>query len=251
MDEGEYDRFWQALITAERTVLRGFEEGAYFEGCLPVEVIAQRGRDTLRFGPMRPVGLRDPRSGRLPYAVVQLRRDNAAGDLMNLVGFQTGLRWRAQKEVLRLVPALARAEFARYGVMHKNAFVCAPKVLAIDTSLGSDAGVYLTGQMAGVEGYMESAALGQYTGIQVVRALRSLPPLPPPRTTLLGALVHYLVSAGADDFQPMNANFGLLPPLNENVRDKKQRKDRLTVRACRDLAEFLAATPVARPNPMC
>jgi len=223
LDEAGYETFWRELAGAERTVLRGFEQGAYFEGCLPIEVIAERGRDTLRFGPMRPVGLRDPRTGRLPYAVVQLRRDNAAGDLLNLVGFQTGLRWREQKRVLRLIPALAQAEFARYGVMHRNAFVCAPEVLGPDTALIGVDGIYLTGQMAGVEGYMESAALGLYTGHQVARRLRGLGPLPPPRESMLGALAHYLGAADAGDFQPMNANFGLLPPIDA-VRGRTPRK---------------------------
>jgi len=224
LDEDEYDAFWRALGEAERTVLRGFEEGAYFESCLPVEVIASRGRDTLRFGPMRPVGLRDPRTGRLPYAVVQLRRDNAAGDLYNLVGFQTGLRWREQKRVFRMIGALREAEFARYGVMHKNAFVCAPRVLGPDTGLVGADGIYATGQMAGVEGYMESAALGLYTGYQVLRRLRGLAPLVPPAQTMLGALVHYLGHADPVDFQPMNANFGLLPAPPAGTRGRAERK---------------------------
>lgn len=241
LEEGAYERFWQALASAERTVLRGFEEGAYFEGCLPVEVIAERGRDTLRFGPMRPVGLRDPATGKLPYAVVQLRRDNAAGDLLNLVGFQTGLRWREQKRVFRMIPALAQAEFARYGVMHKNAFVCAPQVLGPDTALVGIDGVYLTGQMAGVEGYMESAALGLYTGLQAARCLRGLAPLVPPRTTMLGALVHYLGAAAADDFQPMNANFGLLPPPPGSVRGRAERKAAQAARAAAAIDRYAAA----------
>ncbi len=241
VDEATYDRLWQELASAERTVLRGFEEGAYFEGCLPVEVIAQRGRDTLRYGPMRPVGLREPATGKLPYAVVQLRRDNAAGDLLNLVGFQTGLRWREQKRVLRIVPALAEAEFARYGVMHKNAFVCAPRVLGPDTALKGSDGVYVTGQMAGVEGYMESAALGLYTGLQVARRLIGLAPLPPPRTTMLGALVHYLGAASPDDFQPMNANFGLLPPPDGRVRGRQERKAAQAARALASIERYRMA----------
>jgi methylenetetrahydrofolate--tRNA-(uracil-5-)-methyltransferase len=241
LDEETYEGFWQALATAERTVLRGFEQGAYFEGCLPVEVIAERGRDTLRFGPMRPVGLNDPATGRRPYAVVQLRRDNAAGDLMNLVGFQTGLRWREQKRVLRMIPALAGAEFARYGVMHKNAFVCSPLVLEPDTALRGADGVYVTGQMAGVEGYMESAALGIYTGLQVARRVRGLPALVPPRETMLGALVHYLGAAAAADFQPMNANFGLLPPPPAGVRGRAERKAAQAARAAAAMAAYRQA----------
>ncbi len=241
LDEEAYLAFWQALSSAERTVLRGFEQGAYFEGCLPVEVIAERGRDTLRYGPMRPVGLNDPATGRRPYAVVQLRRDNAAGDLMNLVGFQTGLRWREQKRVFRMVPALAEAEFARYGVMHKNAFVCAPLVLEADTRLRGADGVYLTGQMAGVEGYMESAALGLYTGLQAARRLQGLAPVPPPRETMLGALVHYLGAAAAADFQPMNANFGLLPPAPVGVRGRAERKAAQAGRALAALSSYRAA----------
>lgn len=241
LDKETYEMFSHALCEAERTVLRGFEQGAYFESCLPVEVIAERGLDTLRFGPMRPVGLADPRTGKLPYAVLQLRRDNAAGDLLNLVGFQTGLRWREQKRVFRMIPALADAEFARYGVMHKNAFVCAPRVLSPDTSLRNAPTVFATGQMAGVEGYMESAALGIHTGIQVARRLRGLAPAVPPRETMLGALVHYLGHADADDFQPMNANFGLLPPPSGRVRGRAQRKGVQAERAGEAMARYVVS----------
>lgn len=224
LDEDEYDRFWRDLTQAERFVLRGFEKGAFFESCLPVEVIGSRGRDTLRFGPMRPVGLEDPRTGRRPFAVLQLRRDNAAGDLMNIVGFQTGLRWREQKRIFRLIPGLEDAEFARYGVMHKNAFVQSPRVLADDTSLVACPDVYLTGQMAGVEGYMESAALGLYTGISVARRLRGLDPLLPPEETMLGGLVRYIRRADPEAFQPMNANFGLLPDPPGQFHGRAEKK---------------------------
>lgn len=231
LDEEEYDRFWQELTGAERFVLRGFEKGAYFESCLPVEVIGSRGRDTLRFGPMRPVGLEDPRTGRRPFAALQLRRDNAAGDLMNIVGFQTGLRWREQKRIFRLVPGLERAEFARYGVMHKNAFVQSPRVLADDTALLSDRNVYLTGQMAGVEGYMESAALGIYTGLMVARRLHGLAPVLPPPDTMLGSLVRYIRQADPSTFQPMNANFGLLPDPQGRFHGRSEKKAQQAERA--------------------
>jgi methylenetetrahydrofolate--tRNA-(uracil-5-)-methyltransferase len=238
LTEEEYEVFWRELVGAERVVLRGFERGEFFESCLPVEVMASRGRDTLRFGPMRPVGLRDPRTGKRPYAVVQLRRDNAAGDLMNLVGFQTGLRWREQKRVFRLVPALAQAEFARYGVMHKNAFVNSPRVLAEDTSLRARPEVFVTGQAAGVEGYMESAALGIYTGLMVLRRLRGLPPVLPPAETMLGSLVRYLLHADPEDFQPMNANFGLLPDPPVRVHGRAEKKEAQAQRAVRAMEDW-------------
>jgi methylenetetrahydrofolate--tRNA-(uracil-5-)-methyltransferase len=248
LTEDEYDRFWQELTSAERFVLRGFEQGAYFESCLPIEVIGERGRDTLRFGPMRPVGLEDPRTGRRPFAVLQLRRDNAAGDLMNIVGFQTGLRWREQKRVFRLVPALAHAEFARYGVMHKNAFVRSPRVLADDTALVDTPGVYLTGQMVGVEGYMESAALGMYTGVCVARRLLGLPPLHLPEETMLGALVRYIRHADPTDFQPMNANFGLLPDPPGRVHGRSEKKALQAKRAVEAMRAFVPAwMPWAAP----
>ena len=250
LDEEAYDRFWTELVAAERFVLRGFEKNAYFESCLPVEVIGSRGRDTLRFGPMRPVGLEDPRTGRRPFAVVQLRRDNAAGDLMNLVGFQTGLRWREQKRIFRLVPGLERADFARYGVMHRNAFVKSPHVLADDTSLKDRPDVYLTGQMAGVEGYMESAALGLYTGLMVARRLRGLLPVLPPEETMLGGLVRYIRNADPENFQPMNANFGLLPAPAERIRGRGEKKALQAEMAVRAMAAFLRESMPWIESPM-
>lgn len=239
LDEAQYDRFHQELTQAERFVLRGFEKGSFFESCLPVEVIGSRGRDTLRFGPMRPVGLEDPRTGRRPFAVLQLRRDNAAGDLMNMVGFQTGLRWREQKRIFRLVPGLEDAEFARYGVMHKNAFVQSPRVLADDTSLVGRPDVYLTGQMAGVEGYMESAALGLFTGLMVARRLHGVEPLLPPEDTMLGALIRYIRHADPDSFQPMNANFGLLPDPPGRFHGRTEKKAAQAERAVASMAAFV------------
>ena len=225
----EYDAFYDALISAERADLREFEKGEIFEGCMPVEVMAARGRDSLRFGPMRPVGLRAP-DGTRPYAVLQLRKENVAGDMYNLVGFQTNLKFPEQKRVFGLIPALAHAEFLRYGVMHRNTFIDAPKVLDSCFRVGRDGRIFVAGQLSGVEGYVESICSGHLAALHAAAVLSGREPLPPPDVCMSGALSGY-VSSPNDDFQPMNANFGLLPPLSEHVRDKSERKRLMSQRA--------------------
>ncbi len=214
MTEEQYRAFHSALISAERAVPHSFEDPKYFEGCLPVEVIAARGPETLRFGPLRPVGLPDPRTGREPFAVVQLRQDNRDGTLYNLVGFQTSLRWGEQDRVFRLIPGLERAEFARYGVMHRNVYVNAPKVLDPWLRVRGREALFLAGQITGVEGYLESAAMGIATAVNCA-ALGRNPERPPvwPRESVTGSLLHYLMNAEPARFQPMNVNLGILPPV--------------------------------------
>lgn len=246
MTEIEYDRFLDALLSAERIPLRDFEQlnARFFEACLPVEVLAARGRDALRYGPLRPVGLIDPRTGRQPFAVVQLRQDNLAASLYNMVGFQTNLRWSEQERVFRLIPGLERAEFVRFGQMHRNTFVNAPRVL--DSSLrvrtlltGRSAPIWLAGQITGSEGYVGSALTGLVAGLNAVSYLRELSPLDFPNTTMTGALLHYLTHADPEHFQPMKANFGLLPPLERPPRRKRERYIALARRALRDLEPVL------------
>ena len=218
MDKAQYERFLDALLAAERTPLHDLDT-PYFEACLPLEVMADRGRETLRHGPMKPVGLDDPRTGRWPHAVVQLRQDTLAGDLFNLVGFQTRLKWGAQKEVFRLIPGLEAAEFVRFGSIHRNTYVQAPAVLDATLAVKSIPGLWLAGQLSGVEGYLESAAGGLAAAFAVDRAMRGLPPLPFPPDTVLGSLLHYLGHASSADFGPTNAMLGLLPPLPEGLLD--------------------------------
>jgi len=246
MTEAEYDRFLEALLSAERIPLRDFEqsEARFFEACLPVEVLAARGRDALRYGPLRPMGLTDPRTGRQPFAVVQLRQDNLAASLYNMVGFQTNLRWSEQERVFRLVPGLERVEFVRFGQMHRNTFIDAPRVL--DNSLRvralpteRSAPVWLAGQITGSEGYVGSALTGLVAGLNAVCYLRELPPLDFPNTTMTGALLHYLTHADPEHFQPMKANFGLLPPVERPPRRKRERYIALARRALRDLEPVL------------
>jgi len=221
----EYRRFVEALLAAETVPLHKFETALYFEGCLPVEELARRGRDTLAFGPMKPVGLVDPRTGQRPHAVVQLRQEDKAGTLYNLVGFQTKLRIRDQQSILRSLPGLGRAVFARYGSVHRNTYVNAPRCLMPTLELRARPGVYLAGQLAGVEGYVESAALGLVAGINAwLATLGAKPPSPPPETAH-GALLGYLANAPAKNFQPMNVNYGLFPPLAE-VRERRKRASR-------------------------
>ncbi|GLH67749.1 methylenetetrahydrofolate--tRNA-(uracil(54)-C(5))-methyltransferase (FADH(2)-oxidizing) TrmFO [Geothrix edaphica] len=218
MDQPQYERFLDALLTAERVPLHEVDT-PYFEACLPIEVMADRGRETLRHGPMKPMGLDNPRTGRWAHAVVQLRQDTLAGDLFNLVGFQTRLKWGAQKEVFRLIPGLEKAEFARLGSIHRNTYIQAPKVLDATLAVKSVPGLWIAGQLSGVEGYLESAAGGLAAGFAVDRAMRSLAPLPFPADTVLGSLLHYLAHAASADFGPTNAMLGLLPPLPEGLLD--------------------------------
>ncbi len=224
LDKDEYERFLDALLASERVPL-SHADTPYFEACLPIEVMADRGRETLRHGPMKPVGLDDPRTGRWPHAVVQLRQDTLAGEHFNLVGFQTRLKWGAQREVFRLIPGLAQAEFARYGSIHRNTYVQAPLVLDSTLAVKSIPNLWLAGQISGVEGYLESAAGGLAAAFSANRALCGLPPMAFPRLTMLGSLLHYLANASSKDFAPTNAMLGLLPPLPEdrlNIRELKR-----------------------------
>jgi methylenetetrahydrofolate--tRNA-(uracil-5-)-methyltransferase len=231
----EYLQFREAILKGERYPLHEFEARNYFEGCLPIEELAERGEDTLRFGPMRPVGLKDPRTGRRPYAVVQLRQENRGADgrptMYNLVGMQTRLRRGDQLKVFRLIPGLHQAEMLRYGSLHRNTFILAPLLLRETLQFRGDPGVFIAGQLTGVEGYLESAATGLLAGINAVRLARDEPPCTPPATTMLGALLRYITQADPKTFQPINANFGLLPPLAQVVRDRSLRNRLLVERA--------------------
>ncbi len=241
MDREEYERFHAELAAAERAPVHEFDvrDPKVYEGCMPIEVMAQRGLDTMRYGPLKPVGLRDPRTGRRPWAVVQLRRENAEGTLYNLVGFQTNLKFGEQKRVFGLIPALRHAEYARYGVMHRNTFLRSPQVLGADFSLRARPGLFFAGQMTGVEGYMESAASGLLAGRHAAAFLRGEPSRIPPPTTMTGALSRHVGESPSADFQPMGANFGILPPLPERIRDKRSRYAALSERALRDLDGYL------------
>ena len=227
----EYEAFLAALIAADQHQGHAFDAAPYFEGCLPVEVMASRGPDVLRFGPLKPVGLVDPRTGRRPYAVAQLRQEDRAGRMWNLVGFQTRLRIPEQQRVFRMIPGLAAAEFLRYGSIHRNSYVNTPAVLTPYLALRDDPLVLLAGQITGVEGYTESAATGLIAGLNLARLLDGDPPLVPPPTTMLGALYRYLRDADPRHFQPMNANFGLLDDLAEPIRDKRRKRERFAERA--------------------
>jgi methylenetetrahydrofolate--tRNA-(uracil-5-)-methyltransferase len=250
MNKEEYLAFYEILIGAERVLPHRFEDGmfsgkdAYFEGCMPIEVMASRGVDTLRFGPMKPVGLPDPRTGREPHAVVQLRQDNREGTLYNLVGFQTGLKWGEQSRLLRMIPGLENADIVRFGVMHRNIYVNAPAVLDRHLRLKKRPELFLAGQITGVEGYMESTAMGLAAGVNAARLLegKTLPAWP--RETVMGSLMHYLQSAeiGERTLQPMNANLGIFPPLPQRVKDKRQKAHALYERAMAAGREFWSGT---------
>lgn len=239
LDRDEYDRFYDALMTAEVHHGKDFEKETFFEGCMPVEVIALRGRDTLRYGPMKPVGLIDPRTGKQPHAVVQLRQDNAAGTLFNLVGFQTRLTWPEQKRVFGMIPGLEQAEFVRYGVMHRNTFLNSPRVLRPTLQFKPCPSIFFAGQITGVEGYVESAANGIVAGTNAARAARGIDPLEFPPETAHGALCRYVSSADPGSFQPMNITFGLLPPGPHRVRNKRQRNTEVGERALDFMTNFL------------
>ena len=225
LTEEEYDAFWQALTTAEEASVHGFEDKNVFEGCMPVEVMARRGHDTLCYGPLKPRGLRDPKTGKEPYAVVQLRRDNAQGSVYNLVGFQTHLRFPEQKRVFSMIPALHDAEFVRYGVMHRNTYLRSPGMLDRYYRLIADDRIAFAGQMTGVEGYIESAASGFLAGIEMARRLEGKPPVDFPRETAIGALGLYISDTTVSDFQPMNVNFGIMPPLGYRIKGGKRVKN--------------------------
>ena len=236
----EYDAFLDALVAADQYHGHEFDEVPYFEGCMPVEVMAQRGRDTLRFGPMKPVGLRDPRTGREAWAVAQLRQEDRAGQMWNLVGFQTRLRIPEQQRVFRMIPGLAGAEFLRYGSIHRNSYINSPGALSAHLSLRDDPLALFAGQLTGVEGYTESTATGLLAGINLSRMLRGDPPVIPPPTTMIGALYRYMREADPRHFQPMNANFGLMQPLDDAPRDKRLKKERLAERALLDMEAWRA-----------
>jgi methylenetetrahydrofolate--tRNA-(uracil-5-)-methyltransferase len=238
MTEAEFDAFYEALISAETAELKDFEKEIYFEGCMPVEVLARRGKMTLLFGPMKPVGLIDPRTGKQPYAVVQLRQDNAAGTLFNLVGFQTHLKWGEQKRVFGMIPGLENASFVRYGVMHRNTFINSPKLLLPTYQFRGRSTLFFAGQMTGVEGYVESAASGLVAGWNAGRLARGLAPQTFPPETAIGSMAHYITTADFRHFQPMNANFGLFPPLGYRTRSKKEKNEALAQRALAAIGEF-------------
>lgn len=238
MNKEQYEHFWRELVQAERVPLRDFEEPIFFEGCMPIEEMAARGIDTLRFGPLKPVGLPDPRTGKLPYAVVQLRQDNAAGTLYNIVGFQTHLKWPEQKRVFSLIPGLAQAEFVRYGVMHRNTYINSPSLLLSTLQLRREPRLLFAGQITGVEGYVESAAVGLVAGLNAALMAKGHEPLVFPPETAHGALCHYITSAASSRFQPMNVNFGLFPPLATNIRAKKTKNTLLAQRALQILQKF-------------
>ncbi len=233
MNEEEYLAFWNALCQAEEAPVHGFEDKSVFEGCMPVEVMARRGVDTLRYGPLKPRGITDPKTGRWPYAVVQLRRDNAAGTLYNLVGFQTHLKFGEQKRVFSMIPALKGAEFVRYGVMHRNTYLNSPVLLDCFYRARREPRVAFAGQMTGVEGYIESTASGFYAGVQLARTLRGEEPLPLPRETAIGALAAYISDENAEDFQPMNINFGIITPLPYRVKGKRNKNEAISARSLR------------------
>ncbi len=239
-NQEEYEVFVEALINAERIELREFEreDAKFFEGCLPIEVLAKRGREALAFGPMKPIGLRDPRTGQRPHAVVQLRQDNLAGTLYNIVGFQTNLKWPEQKRVLRLIPGLANAEFVRYGMMHRNTFINAPVLLEPTLQFRARADLFFAGQITGVEGYVGNAATGWLAGVNAARLLHGEALLTLPATTMLGALCHYITHAEPTEFQPMKANFGILPALEAVPRGRRDRARAYSQRALRDLQEY-------------
>ena len=241
MDKEQYERFYQALVTAESVELHEFEKKDFqvYEGCMPVEVMAKRGADTLRYGPLKPVGLTDPRTGHRPWAVVQLRSENREGTLYNLVGFQTNLKFPEQKRVFSLIPGLEQAEFVRYGVMHRNTFLNSPKLLTPALHLRTNPDIYFAGQMTGVEGYVESAASGILAAKNLVRALQGKAPLLLPADCMLGALSRYISDESIVDFQPMGANMGILPPWPERVRDKTVRYEKIAQRGLDSLRAYL------------
>ncbi len=237
MTADQYYAFVDALLRAKKVPLRDFEKEAYFEGCMPVEELALRGKDTLAFGPMKPVGLIDPRTGDRPFAVVQLRQDNQSGTLYNMVGFQTKLKWEEQKAVFRLIPGLEKAEFMRLGSLHRNTFVNSPQILMESLQLRKYPRIFLAGQITGVEGYVESAAMGLLAGISACHWIKGGSMVTPSATTALGALVRYIAHANPTTFQPMNANFGLFPPLDAQVKGKLKRK-LLAKRALEDIERW-------------
>lgn len=244
MSKDEYQYFWQELVNAEKAPTHNFEKEKFFEGCMPVEEMASRGEDTLLFGPLKPVGLENPKDGKLPYAVVQLRQDNAEGTLYNIVGFQTHLKWPEQRRVFGLIPGLEQAEFVRYGVMHRNTFINSPETMEPTMACKKRENLFFAGQMTGVEGYVESASSGLVAGINAARLCQGLPQVVFPEETAHGSLCHYITTAPAKHFQPMNVNFGIMSPIKEKIRDKRLKKQRIAERALQMLADFKAANEI-------
>lgn len=238
MNKDEFELFYNELVRAETAEMHGFEDESVFEGCMPIEVMAERGFKTMLFGPLKPVGLEDPHTGEEPFAVIQLRQDDAKATMYNIVGFQTHLKWPEQKRVFRLIPGLENAEFIRYGVMHRNTYINSPLVLQQNYESKIQPGLFFAGQMTGVEGYVESAGSGLVAGINAYRAFKGQEPLFFPETTELGGMAHYITHTSSKNFQPMNANFALIPTLKTRIRQKKERNLALSERALAALAEF-------------
>lgn len=239
MTKEQFERFYEALINAETIPLKEFEKEIFFEGCMPVEVLARRGEKTLLFGPLKPVGLEHPETNERYHAVVQLRQDNEAGTLYNIVGFQTNLKWGEQKKVIRLIPGLENAQIVRYGVMHRNTFINSPKLLKPTYQFKERQNLFFAGQMTGVEGYVESAASGLVAGINAARIAKNEPPVEFPDVTVIGSMAHYITTANPKHFQPMNANFGLLRPLEVRIKNKKERNEALAKRALDTIQNFV------------
>ena len=238
MNKDEYEKFWNELVGAEVVELHQFEKKEIFEGCMPIEVMAKRGIDTLRFGPLKPVGFTDPRTGKRPYAVVQLRQDNSQGSIFNMVGFQTNLKFGEQKRVFQMIPGLENANFVKYGVMHRNTFINSPDLLYASGELKENKNIYFAGQITGVEGYVESIASGLVAGINTVQQLKKENKIIFPKNTMIGALCKY-ISSPNDKFQPMNANYGIMPELSEKIRDKKMRYEKISDRAIGEMNIFI------------
>jgi methylenetetrahydrofolate--tRNA-(uracil-5-)-methyltransferase len=239
MTEEQFNRFYDALVEAETVPLKEFEKEIFFEGCMPIEVMANRGKKTMLFGPLKPVGLEDPKTDKRPYAVVQLRQDDAAGTLYNIVGFQTHLKWGPQKEVIRLIPGLENAEIVRYGVMHRNTFINSPNLLRPTYQFKAREDLFFAGQMTGVEGYVESAASGLVAGLNAARLVQGEEPLEFPKETAIGSMAHYITSTNAKNFQPMNANFGLFPELPTRIKNKQERNEAHARRALETIQNFV------------
>lgn len=238
MTKDEFYNFYNELIKAETAELHDFEDDKFFEGCMPIEEIASRGAQTMLYGPLKPVGLEDPRTGKEPFAVVQLRQDNAAGDLYNIVGFQTYLKWGEQKRVFSMIPGLENARFVRYGVMHRNTFLCSPEVMQATYQTKKRPDLFFAGQMTGVEGYVESAASGLYAGLNAARIAQGKDPVIFPEETMMGAMAHYITHASVKNFQPINANFGIVPKLQERIRNKQERNLKISERAIDRIKKF-------------
>ncbi|WP_102346954.1 FADH(2)-oxidizing methylenetetrahydrofolate--tRNA-(uracil(54)-C(5))-methyltransferase TrmFO [Bacillus sp. Marseille-P3661] len=239
MTEEEFNVFYEALTSGETVPLKEFEKEIFFEGCMPIEVMANRGKKTMLFGPLKPVGLEDPRTGKRPFAVVQLRQDDAAGTLYNIVGFQTHLKWGAQKEVIRLIPGLENAEIVRYGVMHRNTFINSPSLLRPTYQLKNREQLFFAGQMTGVEGYVESAASGLIAGINAVKVIHNQETVVFPIDTAMGSMAHYITTTNSKNFQPMNANFGLFPELPVKIKNKQERNEKHAERALTSIQNFV------------